>query len=246
MSGLRVPVTTYRLQFSSEFGFDEARALIPYLDLLGVTDLYASPLLLAREGSEHGYDVTDPRRLDPGVGDRGDFTVLSAALGQRKMGLLLDIVPNHMAASTENPWWRDVLRWGPHSVHATKFDIDWEAGNDQLVLPILGASLTEELASGEIKLALGPDGFEIHYHDRHLPVCPDTYRMILKECIHKGAENPEGHEALNQLTSLVAPDSSRPGVVGGAGKKLWELYRFELPVRECVDQIGRASCRERV
>ena len=247
MTGLRVPVATYRIQFYSEFGFDEARALLPYLDQLGVTDLYASPLLQAAEGSEHGYDVTDPRRLDPGVGDRGDFTVLSAALRERGMGLLLDIVPNHMAASTENPWWRDVLRWGPHSVHAAKFDINWEAGREpgaprgQLVLPILGAPLAEVLGNGELKLALGPDGFELHYHGRHLPVYPDTYELILAECFPAGAKAAEQQqEALQQLTALMATDGGKSNMLGGpagqVGKQLWELYRYELPVRECVDR----------
>ena len=128
MTGMRVPAVTYRPQFNSEFGFAEAEPLIPYLDALGITDLYASPLLQAREGSAHGYDVTDPRRIDPEVGGRIGFTELSAALKAHRMGLLLDIVPNHMAASTENPWWRDILRWGRHSTHAAKFDINWQAG----------------------------------------------------------------------------------------------------------------------
>ena len=245
---MRVPVATYRLQLYSEFGFDEARVLLPYLDQLGVTDLYASPLLQAVEGSEHGYDVTDPRRIDPGVGDRGDFTVMSAALRERKMGLLLDIVPNHMAASTENPWWRDVLRWGSHSVHASKFDIDWEAGREpgaptgQLVLPILGAPLAEVLGNGELKLALSPDGFEILYHDKYLPVCPDTYQLILDECFQDRTEASEHQSAaLRLLTSLMTANGDKINVngkqAGQVGKQLWELYKYELPVRECVDRI---------
>ena len=248
MTALRVPVATYRLQFYSEFGFDEARALLPYLDELGVTDIYSSPLLQAVEGSEHGYDVTDPRRLDTEVGDRGDFTVLSAALRERGMGLLLDIVPNHMAASTENPWWRDVLRWGPYSVHAAKFDIDWEAGREpgvpsgRLVLPILGAPLEEVLDNGELNLALSPDGFEIHYHDRHLPVCPDTYQLILNECFQAGVK-ASGRQLteLRPMASLMTTDGDKNNMIGGqaaqVGKQLWELYRYELPVRECVDRI---------
>jgi len=247
MTSLRVPVATYRLQFSSEFGFDEARALIPYLDELGVSDLYASPLLQAREGSEHGYDVTDPRRLDPEVGDRGDFAALSATLKARGMGLLLDIVPNHMAASPENPWWRDVLRWGQHSKHANKFDIDWEAGREpgepsgKLVLPILGTPLKEVLANGELTLALGPDGFEIHYHNRYLPVCPNSYLLILEECLQTKVASPEDRAAVHQLAAIMVPDGDkkivRSGLEGQAGKKLWELYRNKATVRECVDRV---------
>ena len=147
MTGLRVPVSTYRLQFNNEFGFDEAAALIPYLEALGITDLYASPLFQARDGSEHGYDVTNPRRLDPEVGGQSGFEELSADLKARGMGLLLDIVPNHMAASPENPWWRNILLRGRRSAHAGKFDIDWDKEQDgKLVLPMLGAPLEEVLA----------------------------------------------------------------------------------------------------
>lgn len=241
LTGLRIPAATYRLQFTVDFGFDEARALIPYLHALGVTDLYASPLLLAKEGSEHGYDVTDPRRLDPGVGGRGDFLVLSAALRARDMGLLLDIVPNHMAASPENPWWRDVLRWGPRSVHATKFDIDWDLKIDsadstgQLVLPILGRSISDALENGEIKLALGVDGFEIHYHEHHLPVCPGSYQLILQDFINnKGGSSGKQvkDRIMQELVELTAP-----GSMVLAGKRIQELYQDEVPVKEYVDQL---------
>jgi|LSQX01.1.fsa_nt_gb (1->4)-alpha-D-glucan 1-alpha-D-glucosylmutase len=214
---LRIPAATYRLQFTSEFGFDEAAALIPYLDALGITDLYASPFMQAREGSEHGYDVTDPRRLDSDVGNRIDFVGMLAALKDQGMGLLLDIVPNHMAASPENPWWRDVLRWGPNSIHAAKFDIDWDAKQEQdvpagkLILPILGAPQSEVLENGEIKLDLGPDGFQIRYQDQHLPVCPDTYRFILTEC--------DKNLALE------------------GDKSLWELYLDEEQVREFINRV---------
>src|SRR3970040_1714977 len=107
MTGLRVPVATYRLQFNRGFRFEHARALLPYLHKLGVTDLYASPLFRARPGSRHGYDVTDPTRLNPELGTDEEFEALDQELKQLGMGLLLDIVPNHMAASPENPWWMD-------------------------------------------------------------------------------------------------------------------------------------------
>jgi (1->4)-alpha-D-glucan 1-alpha-D-glucosylmutase len=127
MPSLRIPTATYRLQFNAGFRFEDARRLVPYLHRLGVTDLYASPILKARKGSRHGYDVTDPSRLNPELGTEAEFEALARELEGRGMGLLLDIVPNHMAASLENPWWADVLEKGRESPYAAFFDIDWDA-----------------------------------------------------------------------------------------------------------------------
>jgi len=126
MSGqLRIPTATYRLQFNKSFRFKDASTLITYLNRLGVSDIYASPVLKARKDSSHGYDVTDPTNLNPELGPEYDFDTLTKELQQQCMGLLLDIVPNHMAASTENPWWQDVLEKGQDSPFAAFFDIDW-------------------------------------------------------------------------------------------------------------------------
>src|SRR5215216_1017287 len=104
MMAQRVPVATYRVQFNAEFQFAAARDLVPYLDALGISDLYASPVMAARRGSTHGYDVVDPTRISDALGGEAAFLGLTAALRARGMGLLLDIVPNHTAASLENPW----------------------------------------------------------------------------------------------------------------------------------------------
>jgi len=124
-SRLRIPFATYRLQFNKGFRFKDAGALVSYLNCLGVSDIYASPILKARQGSSHGYDVTDPTRLNPELGTERDFDALTKELRQHGMGLLLDVVPNHMAASPENPWWRDMLEHGEDSPFAGFFDTDW-------------------------------------------------------------------------------------------------------------------------
>ena len=100
MSGLHIPVSTYRLQFNQQLRFNDVRALVPYLHDLGITDLYASPLLQAKRGSTHGYDVTDPFHLNPELGTDEEFDALVQELQKYEMGLLLDIVPNHMAANS--------------------------------------------------------------------------------------------------------------------------------------------------
>src|SRR5215472_12334532 len=145
----RVPLATYRLQFNPELRFNHARSLIPYLSELGVTDIYASPLLQARRGSPHGYDVTDPSHLNVELGTGEEFDALVHDLRERDMGLLLDIVPNHMAASSENPWWMDVLEEGPKSPFSPHFDIDWHPPNrsleNRVLLPVLGKPYAQVL-----------------------------------------------------------------------------------------------------
>jgi len=124
-SRLRIPVATYRLQFNKGFRFTDAGALVSYLDRLGISDIYASPVLKARQGSSHGYDVTDSTLLNPELGSERGFDALAESLREHGMGLLLDIVPNHMVASEENPWWRDVMEKGRDSPFAGFFDTDW-------------------------------------------------------------------------------------------------------------------------
>jgi (1->4)-alpha-D-glucan 1-alpha-D-glucosylmutase len=125
MAKPRIPLATYRLQFNAQFRFEHARVLLDYFDQLGVTDIYSSPLLQARRGSLHGYDVIDPSHINSEIGSEQELEAMAAKLQEHRMGLLLDIVPNHMAAVIENPWWADVLEDGPGSAYASFFDIDW-------------------------------------------------------------------------------------------------------------------------
>jgi (1->4)-alpha-D-glucan 1-alpha-D-glucosylmutase len=132
MAELRIPVATYRLQFNRHFNFRDACALVSYLSRLGVSDLYTSPILKAHKGSLHGYDMVDPSNINPELGSEAGFDALVSKLKDHEMGLMLDIVPNHMAASLENPWWRDVAEKGTDSPYARYFDMDWLAfGNDK-------------------------------------------------------------------------------------------------------------------
>ena len=119
---------TYRLQFHKGFTFRDATALVPYLAWLGISHIYASPLMEARPGSSHGYDIVNHNRLNPEIGTDAEFATLVAALKAQGMGLILDIVPNHMAVGgADNFWWLDVLEWGEASPYAAYFDINWDA-----------------------------------------------------------------------------------------------------------------------
>ena len=147
------PRATYRLQLRNGIGFAEAAAIVPYLAGLKISHLYLSPPFAAVPGSTHGYDVVDPNRLDPALGGKEGFTVLRRALDAHGLGLILDIVPNHMGIGAANPWWCDVLRYGRESRYAGHFDIDFAADPDgKLVLPVLGAPLEESLAQGALRV----------------------------------------------------------------------------------------------
>src|SRR5712691_8604835 len=185
----RVPTATYRLQFNPSFTFADAQRIAGYLADLGITDLYASPILRARTGSPHGYDVVDPAALNPELGADDDFNALHEELPRRGLGLLLDVVPNHMAASHENAWWMSVLENGPHSRFLHYFDIDWTPVTthgqtvSKVLLPILGKPYGEALEWQEIQLHFDADGFFFTYYDRRLPLAPGSYGQILRECL---------------------------------------------------------------
>ena len=184
MSDPSVPVATYRFQFNADFRFSDAIALVDYLAKLGITDIYASPILTSRKGSKHGYDVTDPTQIDPDIGSAHDFEQLQDELLKRGMRLILDIVPNHMAASSENRWWMDVLENGSESGFASYFDIDWHPPSRNLegkvLLPVLGRPFGEALDRGELRLIFESGKFFVQYFDSIFPLMPRSYRRLLK------------------------------------------------------------------
>ncbi|MDF1505891.1 malto-oligosyltrehalose synthase, partial [Roseisolibacter sp. H3M3-2] len=171
---------TYRLQLNADFGFDAARALVPYLARLGVSHLYLSPVLQARPGSTHGYDTVDPRCANPELGGDAGFAALADAAHAHGLGVLVDIVPNHMGAGPANPYWLDVLALGRESQYARWFDVDWDAphARGRLVLPVLGDDPEAVLARGELKPALHGDRFAIRYFDHVFPLDPRTVHRL--------------------------------------------------------------------
>ncbi len=242
MPSVRVPLTTYRLQFHGRFRFEHARALVPYLDALGVTGLYASPLLKARKGSSHGYDVTDPTRLNPELGTEGEFDALVEALRGRRMGLLLDIVPNHMSASSENRWWMDVLENGAGSPFAPFFDIDWhspkKALEKKVLLPILGGPYGRVLENRELVLRLEMGGFFVHYHGGKLPLALKSYGRILAHRLEVLEENygPE-HPSFRELWDVISDIEHLPAPADPA--KAGERLQAEEEVREKIHRFYR-------
>jgi (1->4)-alpha-D-glucan 1-alpha-D-glucosylmutase len=177
------PRATYRCQFHNGFGFREASSIVPYLSALGISHLYASPVWHARPGSAHGYDVCNHQEFDPELGGEAGWNELQATLRQFDMGLLLDIVPNHMSTHGDNAWWTDVLENGPGSPYAKFFDIDWEPAKQELdghvLLPGLGRQYGDALEAGELSVAYESGGLFLRYFDRWLPLDPRTAPLVL-------------------------------------------------------------------
>jgi (1->4)-alpha-D-glucan 1-alpha-D-glucosylmutase len=200
-----IPLATYRLQLTGDFGFDQAAAIVPYLKQLGITHLYASPFLKARPGSTHGYDIVDHDRLNPELGGDDGFARLSEALAQSNLGLILDFVPNHMGVGhADNAWWLDVLEWGQRSPYAASFDIDWDAiphrRHPGVLVPILGRPYGEALQHGEIALKYDAAAgtFAAWYFDHKLPINPQRYGEIIRTVVASanGADSEAGRHLL--------------------------------------------------
>ncbi len=204
-----IPIATYRLQLTANFDFDAAAAVVPYLKALGITHLYASPFMKSRKGSTHGYDVVDHTKINPELGGDAGFERLSAALKQHDIGLILDFVPNHVGVHfADNPWWLDVLEWGPASPHAVSFDIDWDIlpfrTRPGVLLPIIGSSYGEALEKGEIELRYDADegSFSAWYFEHRLPIAPERYSDILYNVVKEaGAEDTTTGKRILELAS---------------------------------------------
>jgi (1->4)-alpha-D-glucan 1-alpha-D-glucosylmutase len=211
MPQTRLPSSTYRIQLNPDFRFADTLKILDYLHELGISDLYLSPILASRKGSTHGYDVIDPTRINPDLGTEEEFTTLQTELQNRGMGLLLDIVPNHMAANAENPWWMDVLENGTQSAFAAYFDVEWHPHarslEGRILLPVLGRPFGEALDSGEIKLVYNDGSFLIQYFESLFPVAPRSYHAILN--LHAG-------RLKNSLSEETAAYHEYSGVLSSA------------------------------
>ena len=209
-----IPLATYRLQLTPNFGFDQAAALVPYLKALGISHLYASPFLKARSGSPHGYDVVDHNSLNPELGGEDAFRRLSAVLEEADIGLILDFVPNHMGVHyADNPWWLDVLEWGPKSSCAASFDIDWQTlpahPGGGVLIPVLGSSYGEALERGEIEFRydVAEGSFSAWYYEHRLPIAPGRYGEILQKAVSDAGagEEPAGRKLLELAARYRGP-----------------------------------------
>ncbi len=243
-----IPTATYRFQFHKGFTFQDARALVPYLDELGISHIYSSPIFRATPGSTHGYDVCDHNALNPEIGTRADFDALSAELRSRGMGLILDFVPNHMGiAEPQNLWWMDVLENGPASPFARFFDIDWRPLKaelaDKVLLPVLGDQYGRVLEKGELRVGFADGAFHVDYWTNRFPTAPRTLRPLLERAAGRLKPVPEELESiLTALRNLPARTESEPDKIVERTrekqiirKRLAQLCKDETGVQEAIE-----------
>ncbi|MBD5654890.1 MAG: hypothetical protein IAI50_06880, partial [Candidatus Eremiobacteraeota bacterium] len=233
------PLSTYRLQFTPRFRFEDARAIVPYLAALGVGGLYASPYLKARPGSEHGYDVVDPNALNPEIGTTAEHEAMIDAAQAAGLVHLLDFVPNHMGiGGSENPWWQDVLEWGESSRYAEYFDIDWHPARlemrGKVLVPFLGDYYGRVLERGELAPRFDPESgsFAIAYFDRRFPLATASYGDLLALAAERldgeawslralSAEfGAASHERATELKAELATVARDPAIVDAIGSAL--------------------------
>src|SRR5271163_475062 len=233
----RIPSGTYRLQLHREFNLKDAMGLVGYLHDLGISDCYLSPITEARPGSIHGYDVIDHGVLNPELGSEDDFEKFAQMLRTRGMGIVQDIVPNHMSiGDPANQWWDDVLENGPSSPYAEFFDIDWNPPKNDLtnkvLLPVLGEQYGKVLENKEIQIGYdnGSGTFQARYFDHSFPLAPRSLQWILKPALRAltqklGDSDPD----VLELESILNAVEHLPERTESDLKKVRERRR-EIPV----------------
>ena len=249
MADRQIPTATYRLQFSQGFTFAQAKAIVPYLSALGISDIYASPIFCARTGSTHGYDVVDPTRLNPELGTPEDFESLIEEVRRSGMGWLQDIVPNHMAYDGENRMLMDILENGRASPYFDFFDIDWsypyESIQGKVLAPFLGSFYGESLENGEIRLDYSENGLAVSYYHLRLPLNIESYSSVFQRGLGAlrrklGAEHAGYLKLLGALYVLknLPPKEEgkeRSDQINFVKRMLWELYTTNGEIQEFID-----------
>jgi (1->4)-alpha-D-glucan 1-alpha-D-glucosylmutase len=242
----RIPLSTYRLQFNEAFTFRDAFELVPYLHELGVSDCYASPIFAARPGSPHGYDTCDFTSLSPVLGTQEDFDGWIDRLRGLGMGLLLDMVPNHMAADARNPWWRDVLRNGESSKYANWFDIDWRpqdaTPSGKVLVPILEDHYFKMLESGKMQIVHKDGHFALAYHEQILPLSPDSEALLEEELFALCRQDEDETDSMmrdnDSLSEILASARASGTAEGAAAMQPQQQTRGR--------QDGQSRARERL
>jgi (1->4)-alpha-D-glucan 1-alpha-D-glucosylmutase len=242
----RIPRAAYRVQLGKSFNFRQSLELVPYWDELGISDLYASPFFKPCDVEGAGYDVCDHKEFNPAIGTPEDFETLSASLRECSMGLLLDVVPNHMGISGGNPWWMDVLENGPSSMFSCYFDIEHQPVKPELqnkvLLPILEDQYGKVLEDGKFQLKLEEGAFFIYYYEHKLPVAPRTYAQVLEhpqeELIRTLGKEDEN---LQELQSILTALSYLPPRTESAPEKLDELKREKEVIKRRIASLCQKS-----
>ncbi|HUG55271.1 MAG TPA: malto-oligosyltrehalose synthase [Vicinamibacteria bacterium] len=246
----RIPAATYRLQLHRDFTFRDAAALAGYLHDLGVTDAYLSPVFRARPGSRHGYDVVDHASLNPELDGEEGFAALATAVQDRGLGLVLDLVPNHMCVtSPENTWWTDVLENGPSSPFARYFDVDWLPPKadlvDKVLLPLLGEQYGRVLENQELRVGFAQGAFHLEYYEHRLPMAPRAWPVVLGPVLDRlKAERGESDAAVLELESILTAIAHLPLRSETAPDRVRERQREKEIIKRRLAAVASAPTAE--
>jgi len=247
---MQIPIATYRLQFTPDFNFAAAKQIVSYLAELGISHIYASPILAARTGSTHGYDVVDPARINPELGGEDEFEQLLALLHEHELGWIQDIVPNHMAFSSQNQMLVDVLENGLDSQYKDYFDIEWQHAYEtirgKVLAPFLGKFYGECLESGELQLQYDERGISVNYYDLKFPIRIESYTQVLTHNLGRlrqklGRNNPDFVKLLGVLYGLKYIPSGEEGSerydqIAFIKSILWELWNDNPDIRQFIEE----------
>lgn len=245
------PRATYRIQLHPGFTLDDARLMLDYYDALGISHLYCSPYLQAARGSLHGYDVVNPQRVNVELGGEEARKRLASAIKECGIGQMLDVVPNHMAiGGDDNPWWWDVLKYGPASRYATYFDVEWDPPEarhkDEVLIPVLGDQYGRVLEAGEICLDTSGQEFLVRYYGSAYPVDPRSQGNLLREAAQR-SESPRLKKLAQAYRSAVE-GSDRPGrkaarqraeLIAALDEQLCTLRIEEPAVDEAIQSMAQ-------
>ena len=243
----RTPRATYRLQLGSALRFDDVAALGPYLEGLGIGDVYLSPCFRCGPGSTHGYDVTDHNALNPELGSAASFDRMAAELAAHHLGLVLDVVPNHMGiAGDANPWWLDVLENGPASPRAAFFDIDWAPLKPELhgrvLLPVLPDQYGRVLESQQLRLEFADGAFHLSFAGGRLPIAPDSYAQLLADRLDALTARLGGEDGgLQELRSILTALEHLPGRSETQPARVEERLREKEIIKRRLGVLAKES-----
>ncbi|MFT2011444.1 malto-oligosyltrehalose synthase [Pontibacter sp. 13R65] len=235
-----IPKATYRLQVSPSFTLKDVRNVIPYLQELGISTVYAAPFFKAKTGSEHGYDVAEVEQIGPKIGTMEEFEEISKELQERGMGWLQDIVPNHMAYHPENSWLMDVLEKGQKSYYINFFDIDLAHPDfgGKLMVPFLGDPLEKVLQEGQIKISFSQSGLGINYFDSCYPASLSVYQPLLQQIADDaGAASDELNQKLEHLQQAINSDKIDRALWQQNLLDIYQLVEQQEPLKLAKDNL---------
>lgn len=242
----RIPTSVYRLQFNFRFTFSDATDLVDYFDKLGITDCFASPMMKSTPGSLHNYDVTDHSKLNTEIGSEKDLHSFGEKLHERGMGMIMDLIPNHMCISVpHNPWWNDILENGQASPYDSFFNIDWEPLRPELknkvLLPFLDQQFGRVLENKELQIVYENKAFFVKYFDSRYPTDPKSWNLFLEPIVRDLETSLDDQSQIYELLSIITALKHLPSTSENSSEKIRERLREKEVIKNRLALLIKES-----